>query len=51
MTQPIKHPPQTPAPTYPQPSEIAKHPVKPTEPREVLGLHKNSGQKDHKGAR
>ena len=25
--------------------------AKPTEPSEVLGRHKNTGQKDHKGAR
>lgn len=38
-----------PGPLHPQPSEGLKKP--PTEPAEVLGRHKNSGQKDHKGAR
>ena len=51
MNQPVKRPPQAPAPTHPQPPEEAKRHVKATEPREVLGLHKNTGQKDHKGAR
>jgi len=34
-------------PGFPEPQVQAK----PTEPREVLGRHKNTGQKDHKGAR
>ena len=32
-------------PTVPKPQTA------PTEPIEVLGRHKNTGQKDHKGAR
>ena len=51
MIKPVKRPPQASAPAYPQPPEELKRQVKATEPREVLGLHKNSGQKDHKGAR
>jgi len=34
-----------PTPTTPQPQ------TQPTEPAEVAGRHKNTGQKDHKGAR
>jgi hypothetical protein len=55
MTQHIKRPLPTPAPipapTYPPPPEESKRQITPTEPSEVLGRHKNSGQKDHKGAR
>lgn len=51
MTQPAKHPTPTPSPAHPQPSEGSQRPAQPTEPTEVLGRHKNSGQKDHKGAR
>ncbi|MBY0233519.1 MULTISPECIES: hypothetical protein [unclassified Roseateles] len=38
-------------PTKPaQNKPAAKSPLAPTEPNEVLGRHKNTGQKDHKGA-
>lgn len=36
-------------PHFPQTQSTARN--KPTEPAEVLGRHKNDGQKDHKGAR
>ena len=42
-TTPVPGRPATPPPPNPQ--------VPPAEPFEVLGRHKNSGQKDHKGAR
>ncbi len=32
-------------------AEASKPQVPPAEPAQVLGRHKNSGQKDHKGAR
>jgi hypothetical protein len=51
MTKRVKRPAPTPAPTYLTPPEESKRQIKPTEPLEVLGMHKNSGQKDHKGAR
>ena len=38
-------PPQARPPTLPSPQQP------PAEPKEVLGGHKNTGQKDHKGAR
>jgi hypothetical protein len=43
----------TPAPVPGRPS-MPPHPsppLQPAEPIEVLGRHKNTGQKDHKGAR
>lgn len=40
-----------PVPGQPAPPRQAKPQNPPTEPVEVLGRHKNSGQKDHKGAR
>ena len=40
---PVPGRPPTPTPPNPQ--------VPPAEPTEVLGRHKNTGQKDHKGAR
>lgn len=33
------------------PQAQSRERTKPTEPAEVLGRHKNDGQKDHKGAR
>jgi hypothetical protein len=51
MTQRVKRTSPTPAPTYPPPPEESKRQIKPAEPIEVLGMHKNSGQKAHKGAR
>ena len=43
----------TPTPVPGQPAARTPVPPKtlPTEPAEVLGRHKNTGQKDHKGAR
>lgn len=41
--------PSVPKPYFP-PTQSATR-TKPTEPAEVLGRHKNDGQKDHKGAR
>ena len=40
---PVAGQPPTPTPRMPPPL--------PAEPAEVLGRHKNTGQKDHKGAR
>ena len=51
MAKRDKQPPNTPTPGSPRPPEDSKRQIKPTEPLEVLGMHKNSGQKDHKGAR
>jgi hypothetical protein len=54
MSQKIPVPPQAKAtaevpgrPSIPPP----RTPMTPVEPVEVLGRHKNTGQKDHKGAR
>lgn len=41
--KPLPGRPAPPIPTHPQ--------APPAEPLEVLGRHKNDGQKDHKGAR
>jgi hypothetical protein len=43
VSMPVPGRPSTPTPPNPQ--------TAPAEPMEVLGRHKNSGQKDHKGAR
>jgi hypothetical protein len=43
VSAPVTGRPSIPAPPNP--------PLLPTEPTEVLGRHKNTGQKDHKGAR
>ena len=51
LTQTIKHPTLPPKPIHPLPLQDPKTQAKPTEPAEVLGRHKNTGQKDHKGAR
>ena len=51
MTQPTKRKTPAPVPIHPRPPDSPKTTAKPTEPAEVLGSHKNSGQKDHKGAR
>lgn len=48
-TPPTKGPTPPPGPVHPRPLHDPKAP--PTEPAEVLGRHKNDGQKDHKGAR
>ncbi len=51
MTQKSPHPPSNPIPgQHPAPPRPAPQ-TAPVEPAEVLGRHKNSGQKDHKGAR
>jgi hypothetical protein len=50
-TPEIPHPAPTPVPTRPPVPFEANVKVLPTEPVEVLGRHKNTGQKDHKGAR
>ncbi len=51
MTQQTKLPPRRPQPAQPS-HELEKSRLKEkAEPVEVLGRHKNSGQKDHKGAR
>ena len=45
-------PPATPPdPAHPPAPLASDRPLPPTEPAEVLGRHKNDGQKDHKGAR
>ena len=51
MTQTTKRSTPPPGSVHPRPPEGPKTQTKPTEPAEVLGRHKNSGQKDHKGAR
>jgi len=55
MTQqnphPTQPPPQKPGQTEPPHPAQSHRPIEPVEPAEVLGRHKNSGQKDHKGAR
>jgi hypothetical protein len=43
LSTPVQGRPVTPTPPNPQ--------TPPVEPSEVLGRHKNTGQKDHKGAR
>lgn len=51
MTQRNQKPPTLPNPGPSRPPRQAKPQNPPTEPVEVLGRHKNDGQKDHKGAR
>ena len=51
MTQKTQRPPSKPVPDRP-PTPMPPSPqTQPAEPIEVLGRHKNTGQKDHKGAR
>jgi len=51
MTQQTKNPQQKPGQApLPHSEEVIKQKQK-AEEREVAGRHKNSGQKDHKGAR
>jgi hypothetical protein len=51
MSQKTQRPPSTPAPgRLPTPAPPNPQTL-PAEPLEVLGRHKNTGQKDHKGAR
>jgi len=51
MTQKSPHPPSNPIPGQPPAPPRPAPQTAPVEPAEVLGRHKNSGQKDHKGAR
>jgi hypothetical protein len=51
MTQKKLPPESTPVTERPVKPEQLKPARRPTEPAEVQGRHKNSGQKDHKGAR
>lgn len=51
MQQPAKRPPSKPERTRSKPKEDAAQQQKKAEMAEVVGRHKNVGQKDHKGAR
>ena len=51
MAQKSKAPKKKPAQQRPVSTEQDKALSPPTEPAQVLGRHKNEGQKDHKGAR
>lgn len=51
MTPAPKGPQPKPGPTHPSPKVDAEQKNEKAEPNEVLGRHKNTGQKDHKGAR
>jgi len=51
MTQKNQRHLSTPVPERPAIPAPPKTQTPPTEPIEVLGRHKNTGQKDHKGAR
>jgi hypothetical protein len=51
MTQKHQGPVTTPPPGCPPTPTHPTPPLTPAEPIEVLGRHKNTGQKDHKGAR
>ena len=51
MTQKTNDPHQKPEHTYPSPVEEVKREKQKAEEQEVIGRHKNDGQKDHKGAR
>ena len=51
MTQKSNGPAAKPIPGQPAPPPLPKPQSPPTEPTEVLGRHKNDGQKDHKVAR
>ena len=51
MTKPTKSPQQTHGPIHPAPSVDVNKLRQQAEVKEVAGRHKNSGQKDHKGAR
>lgn len=51
MTQQPKEQQQSPVKTHPSDSEEVKIQKQKAEEREVMGRHKNDGQKDHKGAR
>ncbi|MEP7102191.1 MAG: hypothetical protein ABI781_16905 [Burkholderiales bacterium] len=51
MTQPKNVPQPSPGPVHPSPPIDANKLRQAAETKEVAGRHKNSGQKDHKGAR
>ena len=51
MTQKTQGPAAKPTQGPPAAPRQAKPQNPPTEPVEVMGRHKNTGQKDHKGAR
>jgi len=51
MTQKNQRPLPKPMPGRPPTPTPPKPQTPPAEPFEVLGRHKNTGQKDHKGAR
>lgn len=52
MTPKTRPPVTTPVPSHhPAPPLPSRLRTPPTEPTEVLGRHKNDGQKGHKGAR
>ncbi len=51
MKQPTKELPVAPEPHASGPAHPPRAEPAPKEPAEVLGRHKNTGQKDHKGAR
>lgn len=52
MTQKNHRPEPAPVPGRPpNPNQRPNPQTRPVEPNEVLGRHKNTGQKDHKGAR
>jgi hypothetical protein len=51
MTKKIQQPLPTPVPGRPPTPQSPALRAPPAEPLEVLGRHKNTGQKDHKGAR
>ena len=51
MTAKTPGPAVKPIPGQPASPTLPKPENRPTEPAEVLGRHKNDGQKDHKGAR
>ena len=51
MTTKTRRPPTAPTPGRPANLAPERPPAAPVEPVEVLGRHKNTGQKDHKGAR
>ncbi len=51
MTQKSQSPVPKPVPGRPPNPNRPDPQTQPVEPSEVLGRHKNTGQKDHKGAR
>ena len=51
MSQPTKRSQPTPGPIHPAPPVDVNKLRQEAEVKEVAGRHKNTGQKDHKGAR